>query len=82
MKVTVNSLFLHCDVRDLRLYDDGRGETVYRLDCTDTYNSMAASMSSLLRLMDNSPIWFVSARAVLIVTRGADSTFGLLSTLS
>lgn len=46
--------------RDLRLYDDGHGETVYRLDRTDSYNSMAVSMASLLRLMENSPVWFVT----------------------
>jgi len=55
-----NWVACHCCVnRDLRAYDDGRGETVYRLDRCEMYNSMAASMSSLLRLMENSPVWFV-----------------------
>jgi len=57
---------LHCVVnRDLRPYNDGG--TVYRLDRCETYNSMAVSMSSLLRLMDNSPVWFVILYADSVV---------------
>ena len=52
--------FYNSGSRDLRPYSDGCSETVYRLDRCETYNSMAASMSSLLRLMENSPVWFVA----------------------
>ena len=51
---------MSCENRAIRQYEDGRGETVYRLDRTDTYNSMASSMASLLRLMENSPVWSVA----------------------
>jgi len=51
---------LSSENRDLRPYHDGRGETVYRLDRSETYNSMAASMSSVLRLMEKTAVWFVT----------------------
>ena len=56
----LNAVFMTLENRDLRLYDDGYSETVYRLDRCETYNPMAVSMSSILRLMESSLVWFVT----------------------